>query len=653
MPSLRDFDLKAFGGIPLDTYKPVPGLKLSSTSLTAEQKKQLQYNINLMRDSIVFFTASGAARGVSGHTGGPYDVVPEAAILLSLFESEGPSKIVPTLFDEAGHRSALVYLRAALDGHLTASDLLNYRRAHHEGGPPGLPGHPELKFTPGVEFSSGRLGHMWPMANGVAFANRDKITILLGSDGSQQEGDDAEAARLAVAQDLNIKLFIDDNDVTIAGHPSEYFKGFSVAKTLEGHGLQIFHAEGEDLDSLFPAMMKTLNAKGPAALITKRKMCPGIKGLEGTTHGHDVIPLEKAYAYLEEKGYNDAVSILKNIKPDASPLKFIGSSSDKGANRSTFGEAVNGVLDKMSAKEKAEKILVIDSDLAGSTGLAAIKKKHPDVFISSGICERGNFSAAAGFGSFLPKGVYRTGVFSTFSAFLEMVISEITMARLNFSNVLCHFSHSGVDEMADNTCHFGLNNLFADNGLPDGHTTRLYFPADPQQMTACVEKTIWDEGLRFIFSTRAKVPWITKEDSDERFYGSDYKFVPEKDEFIRKGTKGAVVTFGDLTYRAVSAVDELRKEGHDIALINKSTLNVVDEDAIKQYGSLPFVIVVESLGVNTGLGSKFGSWLLQRGLTPKYAHYGVNKEGSGGLWEQIPYQGLGSEEIKTAIKKFL
>jgi transketolase N-terminal domain/subunit len=106
----------------------------------------------------------------------------------------------------------------------------SYRQAHKEGGPPGLPGHPELRFTPGVEFSSGRLGHQWPLTNGVAMANPDKITILLGSDGSQQEGNDAEAARLAVAQQLNVKLFIDDNDVTIAGHPSEYFKGFSVEK---------------------------------------------------------------------------------------------------------------------------------------------------------------------------------------------------------------------------------------------------------------------------------------------------------------------------------------------------------------------------------------------------------------------------------------
>jgi len=83
--------------------------------------------------------------------------------------------------------------------------------------------------------------------------------------------------------------------------------------------------------------------------------------------------------------------------------------------------------------------LVCIGDLEGSTGLKVIHQKHPEVFIPSGIMERGNFSAAAGFGFAHDK----FGVFSTFSAFLEMVISEITMARLNDCNVLSHFSHAG------------------------------------------------------------------------------------------------------------------------------------------------------------------------------------------------------------------
>jgi hypothetical protein len=74
---------------------------------------------------------------------------------------------------------------------------------------------------------------MWPMVNGVAMANPDKIAWCLGSDGSQQEGNDSEAARLAAARNINVKLVIDDNNVTIAGHPSEYLKGYNVEKTLE------------------------------------------------------------------------------------------------------------------------------------------------------------------------------------------------------------------------------------------------------------------------------------------------------------------------------------------------------------------------------------------------------------------------------------
>lgn len=46
------------------------------------------------------------------------------------------------------------------------------------------------------------------------------------------------------------------------------------------------------------------------------------------------------------------------------------------------------VLDTLTKEEAAEKVVCIDSDLEGSTGLKAIHKKHPEVFIGSGIMER-------------------------------------------------------------------------------------------------------------------------------------------------------------------------------------------------------------------------------------------------------------------------
>ena len=149
---------------------------------------------------------------------------------------------------------------SAIEGHIPAEHLLHYREANSK-----LPGHPELGLTPGVKFSSGRLGHVWPWVNGIAMANKGKTVFMLGSDGSQQEGNDAEAARLAVAQNLNVKLIIDDNDVTIAGHPSEYMKGYHLEKTLAGHGLKVVTVQGEDLVSLWAGLVEVINYDGPAA----------------------------------------------------------------------------------------------------------------------------------------------------------------------------------------------------------------------------------------------------------------------------------------------------------------------------------------------------------------------------------------------------
>ena len=629
------------GSFPIDltAYKSI-SLDPSQPSLTAEQRDALKFNIQLCRDAIVFFTATGAARGVGGHTGGPFDTVPEVMILDALFKSQ-PDKFVPTFFDEAGHRVGTQYLMATLAGDLPAEQLMQYRTANSK-----LPGHPELGLTPGVKFSSGRLGHMWPYVNGVALANPGKTLFCLGSDGSQQEGNDAEAARLAVAQHINVKLIIDDNDVTIAGNPSKYLGGYSVKQTLEGHGLKVVECDGEDIDALYACICEAVNTPGPIAVIAKRPMCPGIEGLEGSNHGHDVISVKLALQYLEARGHQAAVDYLNAIVAPKNTYSFIGASDKLGSNRNVFGDAVVEVLSTMTEDDRKSSVLVVDSDLEGSCGLAQIRKAYPEIFISGGIQERGNLSAAAGFG--MAKG--KQGIFATFSAFLEMCISEITMARLNYSNLLCHFSHAGIDDMADNTCHFGINNMFADNGLDDGYETRLYFPADANQMKACVKAVFPQPGLRFIFSTRSKVPMILDATGNEQF-GGDYTFTSGKDEIVREGTAGYIVAFGDTLYRSLDAVERLKQEGIDVGLINKATLNVVDEEMMAKIGKSPMVMVVEAFNRRTGLGSRFGSWLLERGYAPKYAYLGTHEEGCGGLWEQFPHQGIDPVGIMAKVKE--
>ena len=63
-----------------------------------------------------------------------------------------------------------------------------------------------------------------------------------------------------------------------------------------------------------------------------------------------------------------------------------------------------------------------------------------------------------------------------------------------------------------------------------------------------------------------------------------------------------------------------------------------------------FVLVAEGFNVTTGLGSRFGTELLKRGFKGSYNNIGTNREGSGGLWQQMGYQGLDTDGIQTAVK---
>ena len=618
----------------LSAFRPLR-LSVDQTGLDAEQRATLEKNIALVRDSIVFFTALANTKGLGGHTGGAYDIVPE--VLIADGFMKGSDAFHPVYFDEAGHRVALQYIMSVLNGYKPAESLLHYR----EFGK-GYYGHPERSDADGIFFSSGRLGHLWSHVNGVAEAGAGRTVFLFGSDGSQQEGGDAEAARYAVARQLPVKLLLDDNNVTIAGHPTDYMPGYDLARTLSGHGLAVQTCDGEDLDALFTAVRTAIATPGPAAVVIKRKMAVGVPGIEGLPKGHDVIPVAMAIDYLAGRGQEAAVALLRQPPAKGAKTEYRGSTPEFAKNRDEFGRIVCDLIGELD--EPARRVLVVDSDLEGSCGLHHVRKRCPQVYVNAGIMERNNFSVAAGFGS--QPG--RQGIFGTFAAFQEMVISEITMARLNQANVLAHFSHSGVDDMADNTCHFGINNFFADNGLAEHDRTRLYFPADALQLEAILRRVFPEPGLRFVYSTRSGTPFILDEQGNRRF-GEGYTFTPDTDEVIRPGRDGWIVSYGEMLYRCLHVVELLREEGVEIGLVNKPVLNVVDEAMLATLGTSPMVLVVETQNVRTGLGSRFGSWLLERGYAPKFGFMGSWKDGQGGLGEQIPYQGLGTEAIRERV----
>jgi transketolase len=625
--------------IDISGYKP---LKFN-ISKESYDKKQLETNIQIVRDVIVFFTALAKAKGQGGHTGGAYDVVPEYLIAEAF--SRGDGKVHPIFYDEAGHRVAIQYAMSAINDEFPLNKLLTYREFKS-----GLPGHPETALGT-AKFDSGRLGHMWGEVNGIAMAHPDKNIIMLGSDGSFMEGNDAEAARIAVSRNLNVKILFDDNNITIAGHPSDYLKGFSLEKTVEGHGLNTIvndHSKGEDLDILYKSIHKALKQEGPVAIVNKRKMAVGIKGVEDTSKAHDALDPDIAIDYFKEKRNIKAIEMLtiaKTAKKSAGKT-YLGSSEDKGSCRKQFGASVADII---KDKDVSNSLRVFDPDLEGSTGLKTIRealeeKGIKEVYHNIGPQERGAILAAGGFGS--EKG--KQGIFATFGAFSEMLISELTMLKMKEErNILIHFSHSSEDAMSDNTCHFGWNILLLDSGIPNEHSIKIYSPADTNQMDKLVKKIYSENGVRVVCSTRSDTPFILDEEGKQAF-GSGYKFTGN-DEVIREG-KNYVIAYGEMLYRALDAVEKAKKAGIDVGLINHPTLNVPDEETMKKLSKSKFVLLVESQNYLTGVGVKMADWIAERDICTNYKHMGATKSGLGGQDEQIPHQGLAPEDILAKIK---
>ena len=216
----------------------------------------------------MFFTALAGAKGLSGHTGGAYDTVPEVMIIRAFIAGGAP--IVPIFYDEAGHRVATQYLLSVLERRDARGKAAALSRVQ-----PGLARASGERLTPGVKFSSGRLGHMWAFCNGVAMANPGKAVVLLGSDGIQMEGDNAEAARLAVGKQLNVKVLIDDNNVTIAGHPQEYMAGYDLTRTLAGYGLTDRNGDGRRPRRALRRAGPCFQHDRPHGVVIKRPMAPG------------------------------------------------------------------------------------------------------------------------------------------------------------------------------------------------------------------------------------------------------------------------------------------------------------------------------------------------------------------------------------------
>jgi transketolase len=214
----------------------------------------------------------------SGHPGTPMAMAPVAYILWQEFLRFDPEDPIWPNRDRfilsAGHASTLLYSLLHLTGvkavnrkyetlgelSVPLADLRNFRQLESR-----CPGHPEYRWTSGVETTSGPLGQGVATSVGIALASRWLASrynkpnfplfgfdvYALAGDGCMMEGISGEAASLAGHLGLsNLCWIYDNNHITIEGHTSLAFSE-DVAGRFLAYGWNVERvSNANDLDLL-------------------------------------------------------------------------------------------------------------------------------------------------------------------------------------------------------------------------------------------------------------------------------------------------------------------------------------------------------------------------------------------------------------------
>jgi transketolase len=237
----------------------------------------------------------GAVTGGSGHLGPALSCV---EILVSLYygyldvDPADPRRRDRDRFIMSkGHASSALYPVLADLGYFPVEDLDDVLQLGS-----ALGDHPSMNKNPGVDFSSGSLGHgpsvAAGMAEGARLAGIDCRVVTMLGDGELNEGQVWEAAMYGSARSLsNLLMVVDRNEVQVDGRIEEILDTESIEEKWRSFGWAAESVDGHDLEALLAAYRRYDERRAkpgapPTALVAETVAGRGIPFIEGMAEWH-------------------------------------------------------------------------------------------------------------------------------------------------------------------------------------------------------------------------------------------------------------------------------------------------------------------------------------------------------------------------------
>jgi len=276
-------------------------MKLSPTEIKLDQRSRE------LRKLIVRAIAGGRR----GHIGSAFSLVEILRVLYDDVLRYDPKNPAWPQRDRCilskGHGCLALYAVLVDKGFLPAAELDKFCKSDGILG-----GHPEAHKVPGVEASTGSLGH--GLAIGVGMALNARIdqsahrVFVIVSDGESQEGSTWEAALCAAKHQLaHLTVLVDYNKQQSYGTIAEVLNLEPFADKWHSFGFSVAEVNGHSVDELRSALARVpLDPQKPTAIICHTVKGKGISFCEGNLSWHHKTKvsdeeIKALYAELEPR----------------------------------------------------------------------------------------------------------------------------------------------------------------------------------------------------------------------------------------------------------------------------------------------------------------------------------------------------------------
>jgi transketolase len=238
--------------------------------------------------------------------------------------------------------------------------------------------------------------------------------------------------------------------------------------------------------------------------------------------------------------------------------------------------------------ESRPDLVVLGGDLNKSTFANLFGAAYPDRFFDFGPAEQNMVSVAAGMASSGKVPVVSTfAVFGTGRPYDQLRVG-VSQPGLNVKVIV---THAGIITGEDGVSAHSIEDIALMCALPGFN---VVVPSDGPETEAAVRLAADKKGPFYIRLSRPAIPVI---------HPNGAEFTLGKAETLRSGDHLAIIACGIMVSTALEAADTLSREGIEARVVNMSTLQPLDLDAVADACRTGAIVTAEEHYIHGGLGS--------------------------------------------------